>query len=569
MIPRGEETVRFAPRDNPRRKKTGNSYNPTTLRRSTRHGVGKAYSNLRAPITVTPYEPMSSRVRHSVPFLAGQDDIPRSDDEDEAPTSISNAYNEPNLGIGSEPTEGVDLSAAEQTTALSQQVSSPPDISNRLPDSLLLTHAPTSNLNQLPAPVSHLSASDPLMSSLSIGRIILGQVPSAAQGGSDDSTNLDHSAVTHTTHPAITAGMIVSTPSEPSYVPSDQGPSFTQSLQADGPWFDPPADIEQRQNQRHHSRLYLEEALLHGPTKRHARVYAVEWYARNKPQIYTPNPRASNQPDNSKKYQGSFSIVEQHLIFPAGHSMVYEIICVDPFPIGYTSVERGIVFAESVISARLGAGGPSYALQRFMKDKLSRRRNELIKLTSGVIISKYGLPAVAELDDLDAYHRARDLIQDDSFVNQDESQPGGIYEFTHPAIVSVLKILFFKFNPKLGMVFIDRLVAGDAPGTPWHNTRRDHSPEALRGTPTEAIAFACTLIKHVLFNYKQVTMGELVAKFEGKEYTSHWARFHRKLVMLPNLGELRRELLNEIKTHYAKAHPYDPNESMVEEDVLW
>ncbi|CUA76147.1 hypothetical protein RSOLAG22IIIB_12080 [Rhizoctonia solani] len=563
MIPEQDQTVRFAPRDNPRRKKTRTTHDPAMLRRSARNGAAKAYSNVQAPITVAPYQSMNARVQHSVPYLDGQDDIPRSDEEDGPPALPNRLQAQSVSDIGSQSIEGVNPASFEPFPGPSQQ-----SLANNLPDPLIPISIHTAPTHRSPTPEPNLPNSvDSFALSHPTSHPVSDQILPAIQDGPDNSTILSQ-PVQHTfqsspvqvvppawTNPGTSAGIIVaSTSSESNHILNRQ------------------VNIEQRQNLRHQSRIHLAEALLHGPTRRHTHEYMVEWYTRNKAQMYAPNPKASSGPsanaDNSRKYQGSFSLAEQRLMFAAGHSMVYELICIDPFPAGYALVERGIAFAESVISARIGAQGPSDALQRFMKDKLPRKRNELVKLASGSIISKYDLPTAAEFDDLDAYHRASDLIQDDSFVNAG-SQPGGVYEFTHPAILSVLKILFLKSNPKLGMIFIDRLAASDSPNTPWHKTRRDHSLEAVRGMPIEAIAFACTLIKHVLFNYKQVTMGDPVSKFEGKEYSSHWARFYRKLTNLPNLGELRKKMLDAIKTHYVQAHPYDPNESMVEEDVLW
>ncbi|CAE7090113.1 unnamed protein product [Rhizoctonia solani] len=555
------------------------------LRRSARHGVGKAYSNSQAPIPVTPYEPISKQARHSVPFLDGQDDIPRSDDEDGAPPPISNTHAQPSLGSGSEPANESNLLAPEQfsVASLTQQAPSSSYPVNELLDPFPLGNTATSD--QPPTPASRSPTLDYQSSASPTGGLSSEQTPLTTHGDSGGSNCpyqsapmssrnfLASTAPLASTDPVTSIGIPPVISSEPARILDNHGTLAFQLSQTVSSLPNTLANVEQRQNIRHRNRQYIEEALRYGPTKCHAHGYVVEWYARHKPQIYAPNPKGSSNlsahADNSKKYQGSFSIVEQHLMFPAGHSMVYDIICVDPFPVGYASIQRGISFAESAIPTRLGTEGPSDALQRFMKNKLPRQRNDLIKLVSGGIISKYGLPAVAEFDDLDAYHRTSDLIQDDSFVNSEDSQEVGTYKFTHPAIALVLKLLFFKFNPKLGMIFIDRLVASDPSNTLWHNTRRDTSPEALRGMPLEAIAFACILIKHVLFNYKQVTTGDPTARFEGKEYTSHWGRFYRKLTGLPNLGELRKGLLEAIKTHYISEHPYDPNESMVESDILW
>lgn len=42
-------------------------------------------------------------------------------------------------------------------------------------------------------------------------------------------------------------------------------------------------------------------------------------------------------------------------------------------------------------------------------------------------------------------------------------------------------------------------------------------------------------------------MGEPVVEFEAREYGSVWGRFYRKLAAFPNLGRLRKELLDLLK----------------------
>ncbi|CAE6456232.1 unnamed protein product [Rhizoctonia solani] len=120
----------------------------------------------------------------------------------------------------------------------------------------------------------------------------------------------------------------------------------------------------------------------------------------------------------------------------------------------------------------------------------------------------------------------------------------------------------------MGLLFMDWVASGDTEAL-WHNTRSDESPEALRGIPVDAIAFACILIKHVLFNYKQAILNELRASFEGKTYSTKWDRYHRKSTGSIDLGQLRGHFFDTMKPLYFQKHPYDLNESMVQDDTLW
>ncbi|CUA77853.1 hypothetical protein RSOLAG22IIIB_06826 [Rhizoctonia solani] len=450
----GEETVRFAPRNNPRRKR--NEVAP--VRRSLRNVAGKAYSNTRPPTTVTPYPSVHDQVHHPVPFLDGQDDIPRSDDEGDSMISSQRMAPEqrqetPNLR------EPIELPSMPDTT-------SPGDPPHVVPG--IQQSTPAAQITPIPA-CPELPTPENLPDPVDSGPILAPNHPVPPNQLTAGQSN----------GPLSASGNATVAPNSPLV------PHLARNLE----------NLEQWRNEREHRLALLESALLYGPSKRHVNNYTSNLYARTKPQIYVPNPKAADGPDNSKKYQGSFSIAEQILMYPAEHSMLYDLVCVDPFPIDDATVTRGFIFARSMISTTLNGEGPSLALKHFMMKKLSRKRNSMLALVQSGILDKYGLPPDAIFDDLDAYHRVVELMQNDSFVDMASAQSEGTAKFTHPAIAFVLKTLLFKTKPPVGLLFIDRIASSDTEAL-WHNTRSDQSPEALRGIPIGAIAFACILVSH-------------------------------------------------------------------------
>ncbi|CAE6532980.1 unnamed protein product [Rhizoctonia solani] len=500
---------------------------------------------------------MRDQVHHSVPFLNGQDDIPRSDDEEDS-RSMSlpqqQAAPEPSQG-GPDPPTPVDPLLISNTTTL--------DGTQPLASVLGPTAQITPVLANPELPIPEKPSTPTTIAGVGDD---MGFNQRAAVNVEMVNNQFDETGMEDTNVPGRSNCDTTEEEHEP-----PAGPPLPVPIPIQNPSIHSLNNLEQRQNERR-SRLALSKnVLLYGPSKRHAHGYVSDLYARTKPQIYTPNPKASNGPDNAKKYQGSFSIAEQLMMYPVEHSMLYDLICIDPFPVDDTTVTRGFAFAHSVISARLNGKDSSHAshsLRRFMMNKLSRKRNSMLALVQRGILDKYQLPSDVGFDDLDAYHRVIDLMQNDSFADLASDQPESTTKFTHPAIEFVLKSLFFKTKPSVGLLFMDRIASGDAEA-PWHDTRSDTSLEALRGIPIGAIAFACILIKHVLFNYRQAIIDEPRANFEGKTYTTEWDRYHRKLVALVDLGRLRGQLFDTMKTLYFEKHPYDLNESMVQSDTIW
>ncbi|CAE7159442.1 unnamed protein product, partial [Rhizoctonia solani] len=354
---------------------------------------------------------MRNQVHHSVPFLSGQDDITRSDDEGDSTISSQQVAPAPSQGTPGPPTP-VDSSLSPNVT--------PPD--NPTPQ-IQLSVAVSGSMTQItPAPIC---PEPPVLENPPCTATSSPATPPSILPPSDRLAPCELEPDSSTVAPGNTA----LAPELPLPVPI-----ITRNLNSH-----PRRNLEQNQNKRRRLLALSESALLYGPSRRHVHSYASNLYARTKPQIYTPNLKASNGPDNAKKYQGSFSIAEQLMMYPAEHSMLYDLICVDPFPVDDATVTRGFLFAQSVLSTRLGGEDPSqasHALRRFMMGKLSRKRNSMFALVQSGIISKYGLPADPVFDDLDVYH---------------QPAAGSRAKFTHPAIIFVLKTLFFQTKPSVGI----------------------------------------------------------------------------------------------------------------------
>ncbi|KAF8598343.1 hypothetical protein BDV93DRAFT_338974 [Ceratobasidium sp. AG-I] len=135
--------------------------------------------------------------------------------------------------------------------------------------------------------------------------------------------------------------------------------------------------------------------------------------------------------------------------------------------------------------------------------------------------------------------------------------------FKVPFLGEAIAKLLFEKTRRVGVLFIDKLLAADIPdeldtllnlvgipqlgGTNSPPDIVDPSPDALRGPPLGLIAFACIHICHALEQIKEPN--KRIDFAEGR-YDDLWAHYVRELATHPHLGMLRSSILDSIKEEY-------------------
>ncbi|KDN33611.1 hypothetical protein RSAG8_13295, partial [Rhizoctonia solani AG-8 WAC10335] len=208
---------------------------------------------------------MHNQAHHPVPFLDGQDDIPRSDGEGDSP--------DPNRGASGSPapvdsTNIVPPSDPSHFVLGTQPMASALDLAAQIPPAPIHPDLPIPENLPRPSDLGSLPPPNPLSLSNQL-------------------------APSRPNSPASAPNHHIMTPDPPLAVP----------ISAPNPSLHSLGNLEQQQNERRRRLASLDNVSLCGPPRRHVNNYASNLYARTKPHIYHPNPKASNSPDNSKKYQ--------------------------------------------------------------------------------------------------------------------------------------------------------------------------------------------------------------------------------------------------------------------------
>ncbi|KAG9080414.1 hypothetical protein FRC06_006613 [Ceratobasidium sp. 370] len=145
------------------------------------------------------------------------------------------------------------------------------------------------------------------------------------------------------------------------------------------------------------------------------------------------------------------------------------------------------------------------------------------------------------------------LLKDQNFLylNEVKASPKEIGLCCHEAVSRVVCALLFDTPAGLGTLYMERLCAVDKPEA-WHNQLKDKSADAKRGVPIGLIAFAGTLICHILECVRDYEPSAKTKKhkFEGSHYKKVWTKIRDRLIKYWFLGQLRVNLLQSVKARY-------------------
>lgn len=149
----------------------------------------------------------------------------------------------------------------------------------------------------------------------------------------------------------------VRSPSNEGLGPVRTGRQFSRQASSSS-WLIGPEQRQQRLLRMSHLSL---GANAMGPSAANAREYRANWYMHNRPRIARPKPLpVAGSPGRSRSYQGNFTVNEQTIMFAVKHSVLYDLICVEPFPPSIDAMmPRAIVHAETVMRGKLASGESS------------------------------------------------------------------------------------------------------------------------------------------------------------------------------------------------------------------
>ncbi|KAG8731302.1 hypothetical protein FRC10_001904 [Ceratobasidium sp. 414] len=301
------------------------------------------------------------------------------------------------------------------------------------------------------------------------------------------------------------------------------------------------------------------------PSRKNIQANRVDFFAeqrkfrgRKKKQIQPPAHASSaeegDQPSTSGTHVVNNSAVSANYddVKPIIRKAVFfELVSVEPWPLQVGSL-REAVFDF----IRTTPGGSALAAVAAEDPKLNRKLRSLMANVRGDAYT-YSHLIIKQTYDISpkSKNRLDRLLEDKKFhflyPKETKVSSKEIGFCCHEAVSRVVCAILFDSPAGLGTLYMDRLCAFDK-AEPWHDERRDKSDDARRGVPIGLIAFAGTLIFHVLECVRDDVPGakQKRYKFEGSRYKKTWSRIHSRLVKDRFLGKLRVDLLKDVKARY-------------------
>ncbi|KAG9086088.1 hypothetical protein FS749_003911, partial [Ceratobasidium sp. UAMH 11750] len=232
-------------------------------------------------------------------------------------------------------------------------------------------------------------------------------------------------------------------------------------------------------------------------------------------------------------------------------AVFFELVSNEPWPLHVGPLRQAVL--EFVRST---PGGPALAdiaaehpkFEKNLRDVMANVRGDAYMHSHVVIKQTYDvLPKSKD--------RLSKLLEDKKFhflyPNETKGSSKEVGFCCHEAVSRVICAILFDSPARLGTLFMDRLCAFDKP-EPWHDERKDKSDDARRGVPIGLIAFAGTLILHVLECVRDDVPGakRKQHRFKNSRYKKHWASIRTRLIRYKFLGKLRVDLLSAVKARY-------------------
>ncbi|KAG8777228.1 hypothetical protein FRC12_000490 [Ceratobasidium sp. 428] len=240
---------------------------------------------------------------------------------------------------------------------------------------------------------------------------------------------------------------------------------------------------------------------------------------------------------------GALSVDQRIAMAPMEYHVHKDIVFLNPWP------EDRDVFLESAKEYAIDMTGicdPEVYTPIFMDTvfyRTSANRGNSLPRVECLIEPEY---AVRIVDKPELYQ----LMANDQFLYPTMDRKPEQY-FCVRALGAVLTAILFKSSKVLALVFMAELCAPDDPVKckSWHSQLRDRT--ALSGVPPGAIAFAATQLYWAL---EKMYLGTAV-HFDEQHYRGVWERYFRILLKLPHLGQLRIDLLDQLKEYYMETWP--------------
>ncbi|KAG8723505.1 hypothetical protein FRC09_003064 [Ceratobasidium sp. 395] len=229
---------------------------------------------------------------------------------------------------------------------------------------------------------------------------------------------------------------------------------------------------------------------------------------------------------------------------PMEYNVYMNLVCNNPWPQDRDAVlEEAKEYAIKIT----GIDGPDVFTQRFMDAiyyRMPANRGDTLPKMDTLTQQEFSI-SVADKPEIQMY------LDKDNFlyptIDRDENQ-----KFRVHIIGSALLVILFECGKALAYVFMEELNKVDDARkcAEWHGKARDRTARS-RGIPPGLIAYAATQIHWALAKLDRG--GSL--QFHEHEFRRIWAGYHRDLLKLKHLGQLRMELLELVRNHYLERWP--------------
>ncbi|KAG8732209.1 hypothetical protein FRC10_001158 [Ceratobasidium sp. 414] len=275
---------------------------------------------------------------------------------------------------------------------------------------------------------------------------------------------------------------------------------------------------------------------------------------------HAPAPETSRCCKRGMLCAGALTPEQQMVMGPTEYHLFKDIICENPWP---EDQEVFLQAAENYVTNITGISGADVFTESFLDtifDKMSANRGNLLTRIEVMVEQEFTVTIVNKPE-------IYQLLKNDQFL-----YPNVNRYFCVGALGAALEIILFKSVKTVRLAFMEEFCQPDDAEKCAHRHWKLCDQTARKGVSPGAIAFATTqltmLLDQMYWALEKMYLGTNI-HFNKGHFHGTWHQYFRTLVKLPHLGQLRIDLLDQLKEHYMDHWPAEEQDDDEDSFPAW